>query len=330
MPPLESKWETQALVRAAQLGERASFAELFEQHYAGMLAVAYRILGYGPDAEDACQDAAITAFGRIGELRDLAAVRPWLHAIVRNNCRTMLSTRRPIPVGVAGVDLLAPELDDPAAYVERSAQRDWIWHGLQQLSPAARTVALLRYFTVQNSYEQIAMLCGIPVGTVRSRLSEARRQLAVVLPRVRDERHDGAATLVAERRDEATTILSAIVNGVPLGQVSGRWADDVTIWWPSGARLTGLASLFAVMRRDYDAGVLARLTGLVAGRGITVWENVFVNPPEDPDHCPPGGTFLLRENKGLVSEVRLLHAPRPACPEIGGPPDRTFARRPKS
>jgi RNA polymerase sigma-70 factor (ECF subfamily) len=302
---------TDEIVRAAQQGDPRSFGLLFELHHAGMLAVAHRILGSGPDAEDACQDAAVAAFGRIADLRDPASVRSWLHAIVRNNCLTMLRARTPIPVGVAGEGLVASELDDPVACVERSAQRDWIRHALQQLSPATQMVAMLRYFTRNNSYEQIATLCGIPVGTVRSRLSEARRQLAVVLPQVHDERHDGTAALNAERHEEATTILTAITSCVPLSRVDGRWAEDMTIHWPRGRSSIGLKSLFEEMRRDYDNGVTARVTDVVAGSGITIWENDFINPPEDPFHCPPGGTWLLREKDGLVSEARFLLTPRP-------------------
>ena len=303
------------VVRAAQAGDAPSSALLFELHYPGMLAVATQILGAGPDAEDVCQDAAIMALARIGQLRDPSAVRPWLHTIVRNHCQTLLRTRKPIPVGVAGGDLLASELDDPVECIERSAAREWIWHGLQQLSPAVQPVAMLRYFTENNSYEQIAVLCGIPVGTVRSRLSEARRQLTVVLPRVRDDRHDDVAALTAERREEAAAILSAVANGVRLSQVHDRWADDLTMHWPRGHRSTGLSPIFDVMNLDYEDGVSYRLTSVVAGLGVTLWENEFVNPPEDPDHCPPGGTWLLREREGRVCEIRLLHAARPAGPE---------------
>lgn len=299
---------TEDIVRAAQQGDTRSFGLLFELHHAGMLAVALRILGSGPDAEDACQDAAITAFGRIADLRDPSAIRPWLHAIVRNNSLTTLRARKPRPVGVAP---LPSDLDDPEACLERSAQRDWIRHALRQLSPATQAVAMLRYFTRNNAYEQIAALCGIPVGTVRSRLSEARRQLAVVLPAVHDERHDEAAALNAERHEEATAILTAISSGVPMSRLDGRWAKDMTIHWPLGRRSVGLKSLFEEMQRDYDDGVTARVTGVVAGSGITVWENDFINPPEDPFHCPPGGTWLLREKNGLVDEARFLLTPRP-------------------
>jgi RNA polymerase sigma-70 factor (ECF subfamily) len=299
------------IVHAAQQGDQQSLALLLEHHYAGMLAVATHLLGHRPDAEDACQDAAITALARIGELRDASAVRSWLHAIVRNNCRTLLRARKPIPVGTAGEDLRASELDDPVARIERSAQRDWIWHGLRQLSPTLQPVAMLRYFTEHNSYEHIAALCGVPVGTVRSRLSEVRRQLTLTLPRVRDDRHQDASTLTAERRDEAAAILSAVANGVPLRTLDGRWSDDLVMRWPNGSRSTGLGSVFAVMGTDYDGGVRYRLVNVVAGPGITIWENEFVNPPEDPEHCPPAGTWLLRDKAGLVGEVRLIHAARP-------------------
>lgn len=313
--------ETVHIVRSAQEGCPHAFTRIFTRYYAGMLAVASQILGPGPDAEDSCQDAAITAFGRIGDLRDPLAVRPWLHAIVRNNCRTTLRARTPVPVGVAGENLLASELDDPVATIDRSALRDWIWHGLRQLTPAVQPVAMLRYFTVHNSYEQIAVLCGIPVGTVRSRLSEARRQLAEVLPSIHDARHGDASRLDDERRTEASSILSAVADGAGLERFGGRWDDRLTFWWPDGNRTTSLRDLFSAMGRDHASGVTYRLTGLVAGDGVTVWEHEFVNPPDDPEHCPPAGTWLLREREGRVSEVRLLHAPRA---------DRTFGCRPQS
>jgi RNA polymerase sigma factor (sigma-70 family) len=297
------------LVRAAQTGDSDSFTMVYQFHYPGMLAVAYRILGPGPDAEDICQDAIITALGRIGELRDPAAVRSWLNTIVRNSCMSLLRARRPVPVGVAGEDLPASPDDGPVASIERMAQRDWIWHGLRQLTPSTQAVAMLRYFSEHNSYEHIATLCGIPLGTVASRLSEARRQLAVILPSIQDVRHGDMDALIAERRAEADTVLNAIANNVPQSRVQRRWADDMTLRWGSGRITTGLGSLFEVMRYNYDDGVTARLTGVVACPEMTIWENAFVNPPEDPDHCPPQATWLLREKDGVVREVRQIHSP---------------------
>jgi RNA polymerase sigma factor (sigma-70 family) len=261
--------ETELLVRAAQRGDVASLTTLFQAHYAGMRAVAQQILGAGPDADDVCQEAAIAALTRIRQLRDPSAVRFWLHAIVRNICRTRLRAPRVVPLDLAGVDV-AVEADDA---VERYADRDWVRHALVRLSPALRPVTMLRYFTERNSYERIAELCVIPVGTVRSRLSEARRQLATILPRVRDERHDESAALTALRRAEAEAILAGLPH-----PFRDRWAHSA-----------GLPSIVESLRR---AGVRERLVEVVAAPDVTVWET-------------SSGTWLLHERGGQVRGVRF-------------------------
>ena len=70
------------LVRAAQTGEVTALALLLEHHRAGMRAVALSILGPGPDADDAVQDAVLVALRRIGDVRDPDAVRAWLRMVV--------------------------------------------------------------------------------------------------------------------------------------------------------------------------------------------------------------------------------------------------------
>ncbi|WP_221328987.1 RNA polymerase sigma factor [Actinoplanes sp. L3-i22] len=284
--------EIELLVRAAQWGDATSLTALFQAHYAGMRSVANQILGAGPDAEDACQDSAIAALATIRELRDPAAVRAWLHTIVRNTCRSKLRVRRPIPLDVVAADLTADDRDAPHAGVDRDAERDWIRHAIGRLSPAARPVAMLRYFLACNSYQRIAALCGIPVGTVRSRLSEGRRQLATVLPQVRDERHADFAALTAARWQEADAVLAATPAGALPRAVRGRWAWDTDVWWPDGRRTAGLASVLDTLRHDRAAGLRHRPVEVIAGPGITVWETAT-------------RTWVLHEREGQVREVRL-------------------------
>ncbi|MEU4157782.1 RNA polymerase sigma factor [Actinoplanes sp. NPDC026670] len=272
--------ETELLVRAAQRGDAASLTRLFQAHYAGMRSVAQQILGAGPDADDVCQEAAITVLTRIGQLRDPSAVRFWLHTIVRNLCRTRLRQAQPVPMDMSDLDL-AFAADDP---VERYADRDWVRHALARLSPALRPVTMLRYFSAHDSYERIAGLCVIPVGTVRSRLNEARRQLSKILPLVRDERHDESAALTTLRRAEA----AAILDGSP-GAVRGRWAHSAVVCWPDGRRTTGLSSVVDSLRRAVSP---QRLVDVVAAPDVTVWETTT-------------GTWLLHERGGQVRNVRL-------------------------
>lgn len=298
------------LVRAAQHGDRESFGLLLGRHHAGMRAVALAILGSGPDTEDACQDAIVTAITRIGQLRDPESVGPWLRSIVRNNCRMMLRSRHPIPTGLSIETLSDTEAPDPGRVMEQLGARDWLWSGLEQLRPAVRSMAVLRWFTETNTYEAIAAICGVPIGTVRSRLNEARKQLAGTLPRIADEKHSDAAALTAERYDEAAALLSAVPRGAPLASIKDRWSPRAQLIWPGDEVLEGLPALFDVMHNDYRAGVRYRLLDVVAGAGVTIWHNEFINPPDNPFHCPPSATWLLTEKAGRIAEVRLFRTPR--------------------
>ncbi|MEV6507378.1 sigma-70 family RNA polymerase sigma factor [Streptomyces sp. NPDC051642] len=155
------------LARAAQSGEVDALGLLLERHRAGMRAVAVNILGPGADADDVVQDAALTALLRIGDVRDPEAVGAWLRTIVRNAGRLVLrelATVRPVSELPLPSTYLGPE-----QWLERNALRDWVWEALVELSPVLGTPLVLRCFaTGITSYERIAEVCGIPVGTVRS------------------------------------------------------------------------------------------------------------------------------------------------------------------
>ena len=132
-----------------------------------MLAVALGVPGRPNDAED----AMLAALGRIQDLRDPGAIGPWLKMIVRNCCRMHVRANLPVPATDRLPVSRPGEAADPAALLEDHAARDWVWHAVEQLSEPLRVVTLLRYFTGVMTYEQIGAVCGIPVGTVRSRLS---------------------------------------------------------------------------------------------------------------------------------------------------------------
>ncbi|MFG2853438.1 RNA polymerase sigma factor [Streptomyces mirabilis] len=106
MMPLTSPTDEE-LTRRAQVGETGALGLLLARHQAPMRAVAMSLLGYGPDAEDVVQDAALTALRRIGDVRDPAAVGPWLRAVVRNAARMRLRVARETP-GLEGLDHLHP------------------------------------------------------------------------------------------------------------------------------------------------------------------------------------------------------------------------------
>jgi RNA polymerase sigma-70 factor (ECF subfamily) len=303
--PDEGSADDVTLTRAAQGGDVTALGLLLEQHRAGMRAVALSMLGPGPDADDVLQDAALVALRRIGDLRDPRAVGPWLRMIVRNGCRGLLrASRRVEPVAEPP---LRDADDGPGELLERHAMRDWVWEAVEELSPTLRLPLVLRHFTEGvTGYERIAQACGVPVGTVRSRLSQARAKLAEALAATAAGAHSDARLRTAASWDEARDTLSAAEAG-DFGKVlKERWSPEIALL--SGATSIGNAALLErVMDGDLAAGVRQRPVNVAAGRSLTVWEMDIINPADDPGHCPPAVAWIMTLSGGRVARLRLFH-----------------------
>ncbi|MCX4911577.1 RNA polymerase sigma factor [Streptomyces sp. NBC_00878] len=304
-----ARLEDAVLTRAAQAGDVAALGLLLERHRAGMRAVALSILGPGPDVDDVLQDAAVTALRSMGDVRDPAAVGAWLRMIVRNACRSLLRGSvhfRPLD------DLDIPSTDSaPERRLEHHAMRDWIWEAIEELSPALRLPLVLRHFsTGVTSYERIAEACGVPVGTVRSRLNQGRAKLATALAATADAPHGDTAQRVRASRVEAHETLAAAEGGRFGALMTERWSPEIALVRgnePVGDR--GL--LLRGMDGDLEAGVRQRLAHAVAGRSLVVWEMDLLAPADDPDHCPPSVAWLMTlDDAGRPHRLRLVH-PRP-------------------
>ncbi|MER5942092.1 sigma-70 family RNA polymerase sigma factor [Streptomyces sp. NPDC001928] len=304
-----ARLEDARLTRAAQAGEVTALGVLLERHRAGMRAVALSILGPGADADDVMQDAALTALRRIGDVRDPQAVGAWLRMIVRNAARTVLRKSAVLqPVD----ELQLPADDaDPARWLEQNALRDWIWEALEELSSALRMPLVLRHFTAQvTSYEQIAKACGVPVGTVRSRLSQGRVKLAAALAATADAAHSDAEQRVRASRIEARETLDAAECGHFGKLVTERWSPDVALL-RGRDRIADRDILVRTMHSDIEDGVRQRLVNAVAGRSLTIWEMDILNPTDNPEHCPPAVAWLMSlDAAGRTLQLRLFH-PRP-------------------
>ncbi|MFJ3903936.1 RNA polymerase sigma factor [Streptomyces sp. NPDC090025] len=304
------------LTRAAQAGDSTALGLLLEEHRAGMRAVALSILGPGPDVDDVVQDAAVVALVRIAELRDPRAVGPWLRMIVRNRCRTLL--RGVVPVG--SVDALHPRHPDPGPeeLLDRHAMGDWVWEAVEELPDTLRLPLVLRHFTDGvTAYDRIAQVCGVPVGTVRSRLNQARAKLTGALAATADRAHGDARTRTAESWDEARHTLDEAVAG-HFGRVLAQgWSPEVALM-NGRTRLGGTDLLTRGMEGDLAAGVRQRPVNVAAGRTLTVWEMDLLNPADDPDHCPESVAWVMTRTGGKVTQLRLFHPTplkRPAMPE---------------
>ncbi|WP_062433608.1 RNA polymerase sigma factor [Herbidospora daliensis] len=305
------------LVREAQSGDVHALGRVLAMHQADMRAVAFGILGHCPDAEDAVQEALLIVLRRIGDLRDPAALKPWLRAIVRTACLTQLRATRPVPVEEIEPLLLARLDRDPEGLLNHYVHRDWVWHALDELSPRLRLVTLLRHFTDVTSYEDIAQVCGIPVGTVRSRLSQARAKLSEALLATAGLPHDDMTAPIRRCRRQAEETMRAARDGSFGQALTDLCLPDVEVTMMKGTVTRGVDYLLGAMNRDLAAGVRQRNAGVVIGRDVVIWENQLLSPPDDPFHCPPTVVWVNHLVDGRVRKMRLFHplprreAPRP-------------------
>jgi RNA polymerase sigma-70 factor, ECF subfamily len=171
------------LVVRARGGDLGAFERLVERHRAVVTRVAARIAGRG-DADDVAQDAFLRAYHRLGRWRGEGPFRTWLLQIAHNSALDALAARRADALELAEAAYEAADAPErtPAAHLEAAERRRRLDVKLKALSPAHRTVLVLR--DVEGlSYDEIAEVAHMPLGSVKGRLHRARAQFADALRR---------------------------------------------------------------------------------------------------------------------------------------------------
>lgn len=164
------------LVGRVRGGDAAAFETLVRRHLRAAYAVALAQLGEDADAQDACQDAFVTALTRIEECRRPDQFVAWLLTIVRNRARDHRRYRRvrdALPLDAAGE---APGKADPQRDAERAELRGDLLDAMEGLTELQREVTLL--FDLEGwSHREIAERLGISEGSARVHLFHARKAL---------------------------------------------------------------------------------------------------------------------------------------------------------
>lgn len=172
----------QMLVRRAQKGDADAFEALVRNHERKIYNLCLRMMGNPDDAMDAAQESLLKAWRNLSSFKGMSAFSTWLYRVTVNICNDQLRKRKPPVLSVEIMQETGRDVADPAAgdFTERSVTANMVLKGLEQMSPDHRTVLVLR--DVQGfSYEEMAEILDCPTGTVRSRLSRARKSLADLL-----------------------------------------------------------------------------------------------------------------------------------------------------
>ena len=160
------------LLAGARTGDLDAFVQLIGLHDRALRALAYRLLEDPGQMDDALQEAYLKAFRSLGDFEGRSAFGSWLHRIVYNVCMDQLRQRSNggRHLSLAETDGMPDRMPDPG---EVAAQRVDLATALASLPPKMRATILL-VDAEGMDYQTAAQLLGVPVGTVRSRLSQAR------------------------------------------------------------------------------------------------------------------------------------------------------------
>ena len=173
-----------ALLAKVVEGDHDAFATLMRRHEDRVFAVCVRIMGNRTAALDATQETFLTLYRKASQYRATAAVGTWLYRISVNTCYDLLrkERRRPSESMPTYLDPADPRAEDDYTSVEL---RPSVEAALATLTPDFRAVVVLSDLEGM-SLPEVAEALEIPVGTVKSRLFRARRQLAGVLGNLSD------------------------------------------------------------------------------------------------------------------------------------------------
>ena len=167
------------LVALALEHDQLAFEVLYRRHAAFAMNLAVRLQGSATDVEDVVHDAFIRVYSRLSELREPAAFRSWLGAIVVRLVRSRLRRRRLMGVlGLASggdVDLDAIASND--AGPDARAQLAQVYALLQTVPSNERIAWTLRYVD-HHRLEAVAELSGCSLATAKRRISRAQKFLA--------------------------------------------------------------------------------------------------------------------------------------------------------
>ena len=172
------------LIRRAQQGDATAFEALVRGHTASVRRFAFGFTRNWSDADDLAQEALIKAYRALGSFRGDSAFSTWLFRITRNVCvdagRSRAGRQR------ASEDLLedgtaeSPSEERPDEVALRREREARLWAAVREL-PAEFRAAIILFDIEGMTYEEVAAIEKVPIGTVRSRLSRGRERLRALV-----------------------------------------------------------------------------------------------------------------------------------------------------
>ena len=178
------------LVKRAKQGDMHAFEELILQHEKIVYNVALRMMNHSEDAKDISQEVFLKAYRNIGNFDERSQFSTWIYRITANTCIDEMRKRK----GRQSFSLeegsmqrqVADAGETPEESMLREEQKSEILQALESLSPEHKVAVILRDIK-GLSYEEIAEILELTLGTVKSRISRGRNQLKQEILKLREQ-----------------------------------------------------------------------------------------------------------------------------------------------
>jgi RNA polymerase sigma-70 factor (ECF subfamily) len=168
------------LIEQAQHGDRNAFGELVSRYYPGVVRVVYRLCGERGLAEDMAQEAFMRGWLALPSFHPQSSLRNWLYRIAVNATLDVLRRKSEDTLEEEAVQMYPDQAAGPEATLIEKERVAMLQQAMRALPDAARSVLVLREYG-GLSYQEIASVLDVPIGTVMSRLNYARNRLRELL-----------------------------------------------------------------------------------------------------------------------------------------------------
>jgi RNA polymerase sigma-70 factor, ECF subfamily len=184
--------EEKSIIREVQEGNVAAFEDLVNAYKQKAYYVALGFVGNHEDALDLSQDAFVKAFKAIKTFDLNSPFFPWFYKIIKNHCLNYIKKNQ--RVRNDSLEELEEETfaqfedtnrPDPRDSYADSETRHLLWRAIDRLKPDFREIIIMKHFH-NLSYKEIAEALDIPIGTVMSRLFNARQELRELMKEILD------------------------------------------------------------------------------------------------------------------------------------------------
>ena len=171
-------------------GDAEAFEEVYRRFAQMVFNLAYRMSGTAEEAEDLAQEVFLRIYRHLGRFNGRSALKTWVYRVTLNHCRSKLGRKRypTRPLAEENDGVGARLVDDGRSPEELALASDAgrrVMAALRQVKPVFREAVVLRDLE-GLSYDEIASILKVRIGTVRSRIARGRDRLRIVLEKRSD------------------------------------------------------------------------------------------------------------------------------------------------